>query len=81
MTLIPSFLALVAPVNEEKYIFKLIQNLYSADHAWAIDLDLVYEKSEVLISETLCTRHVEYVKVMTLKPSFPTLVADVNEEE
>ena len=26
MTFIPSFLALDAPVNEEKYIFKLIEN-------------------------------------------------------
>ena len=29
MTLIPSFLALVAYVNEEKYIFQLNQNSYS----------------------------------------------------
>ena len=71
MTLIPSFLALVAPVNEEKER-NLIEN------EWAIAK--VYEKSKVLRSETLCTRHVELVKLMTLKPSFLSLVAPVNEE-
>ena len=39
------------------------------------------EKSEVLRSETLRTRHVEYVKLMTLIQSFLAMVAPVNEEK
>ena len=57
MTFIPSFLALVALVNEEKEIFKLLENTEFALFPWAIAL--VSEKSEDLRSETLCTRHVE----------------------